>query len=485
MGALGVIDLPEELIRVEDPHHPDAISRSETGAVLLAPPESGSWRREYVAHADEIIGQEGATAVGAERWHDAGVRGQGIKVAVLDLQWFAAEDVLNAERHDCWAHASCGVSFDSYETPTNWSSGAHGVACSEIVESIAPDAELHLVRVVSYTSMESAVSWAIENDIDILSVSLSFIGETFYNGTGRFHRLMGRAVAAGILPVVSSGNYAQTTWVGRYVDADGDGRMDFDGSNKLPVELASFGSRASLVSWDEFTSCGKSDLDVRVLYGTEIVGGSSDEQDPGGEQCSPVERFAPFVAERGTYDLEVLGARVLGSPLVRVQLFGGRIPSTDGNGSAGDPASSAFSLSVGAAPAATYLEPGVEPFSSWSTLIAGRTIPDVVGPDRISLTAGSAGGFAGTSASAPAVAGAAALVWSRNPDWSVDQVRDFLVANAIPTSFERDPAEGAGRVRLPPPEAAGCGDQGRSTPWVVAFFLLTIRSLWKGRRPSA
>ena len=40
---------------------------------------------------------------------------------------------------------------------------------------------------------------------------------------------------AGVLMVTSAGNYVGSYWRGRFTDADGDGRMDFDGSNRLRV----------------------------------------------------------------------------------------------------------------------------------------------------------------------------------------------------------------------------------------------------------
>ena len=67
---------------------------------------------------------------------------------------------------------------------------AHGYACAEIVHDIAPDAELHLVRVNGPTTFENGIAWAIAHDIDIISVSMSFFNNAYYDGSGRVATLV-------------------------------------------------------------------------------------------------------------------------------------------------------------------------------------------------------------------------------------------------------------------------------------------------------
>jgi subtilisin family serine protease len=58
--------------------------------------------------------------------------------------------------------------------------------------------------------------------------------------------------------------------------------------------------------------------------------------------------------------------------------------------------------------------------------------------------------FSGTSAAAPQAAGLAALVWSRHPDWTAEQVRGALVRAAVHAGPGRHDSEtGYGRVHLP------------------------------------
>ena len=103
-----------------------------------------------------------------------------------------------------------------------------------------------------------------------------------------------------------------------------------------------------------------------------------------------------------------------------------------------EPASSPAVVAVGAA---CWQTGELESFSSLGPTIDNRTKPDLVAPDSVSTdtfgaaTSGSGGcgtsGFAGTSASSPQVAGAAADLLQRHPTYTTGQ----LVASLAGTSF--------------------------------------------------
>ena len=118
----------------------------------------------------------------------------------------------------------------------------------------------------------------------------------------------------------------------------------------------------------------------------------------------------------------------------------------------------------------------VRDYSSKGPTIDGRVKPDLSAPDGVSgrtygLTNGCSGGFQGTSASAPYVAGAAALVKQANPSFNVGQLQNFLEIRAVDAGPPgKDDHYGAGRLSLgtpssttpppppppPPPAAASC-----------------------------
>jgi subtilisin family serine protease len=122
-------------------------------------------------------------------------------------------------------------------------------------------------------------------------------------------------------------------------------------------------------------------------------------------------------------------------------------------GSVADPATSPNTLAVGAYCWATG---AVEYYSSQGPTIDGRMKPELVAPDSVTtFTYGAFGGcgtsgFAGTSAAAPAVAGAAALVKQRFPSYGPAKIQEYLVRNAKDLGdVGPDSVFGAGRLLLP------------------------------------
>jgi subtilisin family serine protease len=106
---------------------------------------------------------------------------------------------------------------------------------------------------------------------------------------------------------------------------------------------------------------------------------------------------------------------------------------------------------------------GLESFSSRGPTIDGRLKPDLTAPDFVSSFAygrfggcGGQSGFAGTSASSPHAAGAAALVKGANPSFGPDELQQFLVAHAVDLGLPGpDESFGAGRLALgAPPRVA-------------------------------
>ncbi|HEX7151585.1 MAG TPA: S8 family serine peptidase [Thermoanaerobaculia bacterium] len=113
------------------------------------------------------------------------------------------------------------------------------------------------------------------------------------------------------------------------------------------------------------------------------------------------------------------------------------------------PADSAYSLTVGAINWATGV---LEEFSSRGPTADGRVKPEIAATDGVcTATYGNCGmgGFAGTSAAAPHVAGAAALVQQVYPLRTPAEIRNFLTGRAVDVSpAGADNQTGAGRLAL-------------------------------------
>ncbi|MCB9664404.1 MAG: S8 family serine peptidase [Alphaproteobacteria bacterium] len=490
---------PPELVRVDDPNHPGALVRTGEAALLAAPPTDGTpWSYETLAVPDGWTDELGSAALNADLWHARGWRGQGVRVAVFDIQWEQATlDPLmlgEVQTADCVAHRSCALPLDSVAPTFGYEVGAHGVACADTVHDLAPEAELFAVRVNGVTTFASAAEWAIREGIDVISMSMSFFNDSFYDGTGPFTAVLQRLEAHDVLVVTSAGNYARAHWDGAWRDVDGDGRLDFDGSNGLELGVQPNGGRPLFVTWNEFNACGLSDLDAYV-YAPDglLVGRSERRQDDGERGCDPVERVAIQSRGPGVYRLEVVGHRVQAAHLQVDVLGTGGVVVVDPvvERSLADPAAHPLAFVVGAVRAEGYLGNDIEGFSSRGPSRAGVPKPDLAGPDGLSTSVFGARGFFGTSAATPAVAAAVALVMSRDPSLTPRQAAQRLQAWAWseedPLQVE-DPRWGPGKARLPLPEAldAGGGGCGRpeGTPAWLLLLLLSPRRRGAARRAS-
>ena len=308
------IDIPDNLIRVDVPFHEDAIASSATGSLLLSPPEEGMWKYEDFAVVDENPNLTWGDArldslLNIGPWRELGYTGKGVKLAVFDIEWFGqefTEEIRTAQTHDCFVHPSCMMPIDPNGVHFASEQGKHGLACAQVVLDIAPDVDLHLVRVGSRTTFENAVDWAIRENIDVITMSLSFFNESFYDGTGPIAEQVQRLNAAGILLVTSAGNYARNHVRDSFLDLDQDGWHEFDhGSEYLPVYYTSGVHRVNFL-WDEFGHCGISDFDIYMWSPSDLlVGKGFDEQSTEASRCLSGERMVVTTEEEGWHFLQI------------------------------------------------------------------------------------------------------------------------------------------------------------------------------------
>lgn len=484
LAAASAAELPEvgpyDRYRVDVPGWEGAEATSTTGSVLLAPPPPGvPYRVEEAPVPDAYVPYETFEALAVPPWHEEGVDGAGVKVAVFDVQWFNAEleaaELGAYTTHDCQAHLSCDVEMDTLRPRYSFEEGSHGVACAQLIRDLAPGVELHLVRVNGGTTLENAGAWAAREGIDVISMSMSFFNTSFYDGTGPVSGAVGHTVGAGPFFVGSAGNYAEEHWDGPFEDEDGDDALDFPwGSGYLPVYLGA-PSASVLVNWDEYDVCGDTDFDAYVYAqdGT-LVGKGEARQDPTADSCAPVERVGAYVENTGWYYLQIRRVRGEGGTRVAVYARGGAVYEPTPGGLA-DPASSPSTFSVGAVRVGGYAFNGPEAFSSTGPTHAGVAKPDIAGPDGVTTSIYGSWGFYGTSAATPAVAGLIALVMDREGVDAATAAR-MLQANAISdraTWEDWDGELGAGRARLWPLDAGGaCG--GAAGAWAIVPGLLWI-----------
>ncbi|MFD7277148.1 S8 family serine peptidase [Streptomyces sp. NPDC059862] len=143
------------------------------------------------------------------------------------------------------------------------------------------------------------------------------------------------------------------------------------------------------------------------------------------------------------------------------------------NGTLSSPGSAAAALTVGAVDRAD----AIADFSSRGPTADGSLKPDLTAPGVDIVAAKAAKGeggdpaadgyvsMSGTSMATPHVAGAAAVLAQRHPDWTGEQIKAALTASAKPTAGLSAFAQGTGRTDI----ARAIGQQVTSSPTSLSF----------------
>jgi len=403
--------------------------------------------RPPVAHVPESIsGQEVAASLASE-WQSKGVTGKGVKVGIIDLGFKGYTDrqasgdlppnVVTAD--------FCGGQLATGEE--------HGTAVAEVVHGMAPDAQLYLICFDSDVTLLQAEAYAKSQGVQIVNYSIGTYNDGRGDGSGSDGAVVSDARANGILWVASAGNDAQTHWSGTYVDANANGAMDWSpGDDGNTIFVPNGTEVCGFLKWDEWPAA-VSDFDLLLFdsaTGQKIA--VSDYEQSGSQP--PLEGLCVTNQTGLTQRVAwaILGYHVVSSPRLDLFTFGPPLEYATAAGSIVDPASSPSALAVGAL---CWSNNSLEFYSSQGPTIDGRTKPDIAGHDSVSsATYGPyftcPSGFAGTSAAAPEVAGAAALVKQEHPTFGPDELQAFLVRSAADLApAGPDNLTGAGQLRLP------------------------------------
>jgi len=400
-------------------------------------------------HVEQAIAGEQVATTLAGAWHEAGLTGKGVKVAIVDAGFAGL-----AERQAAGELPTGAVTADFCGGKLAVESD-HGTAVAEIVHEMAPEAELLLVCVDTELDLAAAVSYVKSQGVHIVNHSMGWFGPSRGDGTGYIGSLVEDARANGILWVNSAGNEAETHWSGTFTGGDDpvhDWAADGDEGNSFfwPNDSVICG----LLKWDEWP-VATSDFDlVLVDAETSTLIDISDGYQTGSQP--PLEELC--VGQTTGRDLVVFWAivayDVTTSPRLDLFSYSPPLQYQTAAGSIVDPATSSAALAVGAL---CWQSRQLEPYSSQGPTIDGRVKPELVGHDSVSgATYGPftscPSAFAGTSASSPEVAGAAALVKQAYPAHGPDALHEYLVRSARDLATPGlDSATGAGEVQMPTP----------------------------------
>jgi subtilisin len=153
-------------------------------------------------------------------WAWGGATGRGVKVAIVDsgvdgdhplVGGVQGGVVLEYDRDaPDGVRATVGPHADLF---------GHGTACAGVIRGLAPDCEIHSVRVLGSgltgkgTVFAAGVRWAVEQGMDVVNLSLSTSRREYF---GLFHELADQAAFAGTLLVCAMNNVVTDTYPSQY-----------------------------------------------------------------------------------------------------------------------------------------------------------------------------------------------------------------------------------------------------------------------------
>ena len=436
----------------------------------IAPPQP--------AGKGSVISQ-GVTAHAANAWHDAGYTGAGVKVGVID-RGFEGFGALMGSELPANVTARCYTDIGVFtsnladcENDSTVSNGRrHGTAVSETLLDIAPNATLYIVNPITEGDISASVDWLVAQDVDVINMSLITLWDGPGDGTSpnpiSSLNSVDTAVTGGAMWANSAGNGARRTWFGAFSDPDSDRWMNFTGAAEANEIYLEAGELFQVqLRWNDSWSAANIDLDLHLYDsdGNEVVAGvlGGDNYQQGRLGQTPFERLTYTPTQSGLYEISVrrysLGSTV--PSWVQLQSFSGQDldPYTEGH-SINNPAESANPgiLAVGAA---DYWDVNTLTFySSRGPTPDDRTKPDIVGAScattsthgaGFTVTTGQRCWFGGTSQSSAHIAGLAALVKQRFPDYTPAQIANYLKSNAEARGAVPNNDWGYGFAKLPVP----------------------------------
>lgn len=374
---------------------------------------------------------EGPGLMNSDSYDGASAGGDGLIIAVIDSGF----DMLTEARNAGAAPTAGNTSAFNY-TGTGIENGTqHGTGCLETVFDSAPNAEYYIFKTNSVSDLGTAVTVCINNDIDVITHSISRYNLGWGDNSGAACSAAANASNNGILFFTSSGNRNGTHWQGSFSDSDNDDWHQWSGlDERNNFDMNGTASNTSTIrarlQWNSASSTDHYDL---FLYNgnTNTVIQSSTNTNAFEEIIYSINSNLPVY----------LAVKAVSANPPQFELFNHDARcddfqySTTSNSSTSPSNSTASNvISVGAVALTDYNSAAgtsgiIASYSSRGPTNTGNQAPDICAPTNTNTVA-YGGGFSGTSCSTPNAAGAAAAFWSAHPDLSASGVRQILFAKA-------------------------------------------------------
>jgi subtilisin family serine protease len=391
---------------------------------------------------------EGVAFIGADQWEGVFFRAPegGLRVGVIDAGFEGYRDLLGRDLPpEERVITNSFVEDDDIEADDE-----HGTGVSEIVYDIVPEVSLYLANIETSGDLNSAITWMIDQEVHVISMSLGFFAAGAGNGTGPIVEIVERAPARNIPFVTSAGNQADRHWIGPFEDNDGDGFNNFAPNDESNAFRVSTGDEIDIyLSWDfdDYLSSSQ-DFDLLLINSSNQLVAASRARQQGIVGDWATEGISILAPRNDTYHIVVQRVSASLPETLQLHVFFNGLQYVEPEMSLTVPADGREVIAAGA----VFQGNGrPEFFSSRGPTKDGRIKPDFGAPDGVSTETYGPVGFFGTSAAAPHTAGAIALLVGRLGLTNPMQTIEMLQARARDVGASgRDNVTGWGRLSVLP-----------------------------------
>jgi len=427
------------------------------------------------AQGSGSVVSEGVSVIGADDWQQAGVRGEGVKIGISDsgFRGYAAQLGRELPARDKVVTRSFRSDRDLECRNCSEGQALHGLAVAEVVHDVAPAASLYLTNWESDVEARRSLDWLIEQKVNVINASWAFYSGCFRAGGGIFEPQIAKVRQNGILLTAAAGNEGDVHYEASFQDTNSNNRHEFaSGDEVFNLDFRLFeaqvqGQRVAaifvlfLLSWDADCTNATDDYNIFLFPNSDpsfrqnsdwlfrpgvpikIAGGFFFIQDP--SFIGKTDKWSVLIEKRRP---NAPSARLDVVVVACFDCIGGDFNYLTPTGSVNieEPSISPNAMTVGAAhqsptrcPRSLCPDGRLLVYSSQGPTKDGRIKPDIAAPTHVSTATfgrftghsqGQNAGFGGTSAAAPHVAGAAALVQQAFPDFTPEKIQQFLESRA-------------------------------------------------------